>query len=120
MTKTESTIIPGVGPDAPTVTNEAGGKQSASLYRCDLLPPKATLAVAKVLAYGAQKYGDNNWKKIGVADHLNHAITHIFAELAGDGTDDHLEHAACRIVMALEMAIEKRNEEPLGFQTLQS
>ncbi len=35
--------IAGVGPDAPVVTNEAGGSQSSSPYRCDLLPAKAVL-----------------------------------------------------------------------------
>lgn len=95
-------MIHGVGPDAPTVVNDAGAKQSKTLYRCDLLPPQATLAVAKVLQEGSVKYGDNNWHGIPVADHLNHAMVHVFASLAGDTQDDHLEHAACRILMALE------------------
>jgi hypothetical protein len=94
--------IPGVGPDAPIATNAAGGKQSHSPYRCDLLPAKAVLAVAKILKYGADRYAPNNWRKIDRADHLNHATTHILAHLAGDTSDDHLEHAACRLLMALE------------------
>ncbi len=95
-------LIAGVGPDAPTITNESGAKQSALPYRCDLLPASATLAVAKVLGHGAAKYGANNWRGIPVEDHLNHALTHIFAHLAGDKSDDHLDHAACRMLMALE------------------
>jgi hypothetical protein len=94
--------IDGVGKEAPTVTNAAGAKQSATLYRADLLPPLATLAVAKVLAEGAAKYGDNNWRKIPTGDHLNHAMIHVLAFLAGDTQDDHLQHAACRLLMALE------------------
>lgn len=97
-----SCTVPGVGPDAPTTTNAAGGKQSASLYRCDLLPAKAVLAVAAVLKYGADKYGPDNWRKIARADHLNHAMTHILAYQAGDRSDDHMSHAACRLLMALE------------------
>ena len=113
MTKSlaaKRTVVQGVGPDAPTVVNEKGGKQSASPFRCDLLPASATLAVAKVLAYGAAKYGDNNWRAISLQDHLNHVLTHIFAYLAGDESDEHLEHATCRMVMALEKGIEARGE----------
>lgn len=101
----EETVVPviaGVGPDAETITNAAGAKQSNSPYRCDLLPPKAVLSVAKVLKYGADKYGANNWRGIPIDDHLNHALTHILAFNAGDKQDDHLEHAACRLLMALE------------------
>lgn len=94
--------VQGVGPDAPIVTNEAGGKQSGSPYRCDLLPPLAALQVASVLKHGADKYGPNNWKKIPTGDHLNHALAHVLAWLAGDRQDDHLGHFACRAMMALE------------------
>src|SRR5690625_3445203 len=34
-------VVKGVGPDAPTVVNEKGGKQSQVLYRFDLLDPAA-------------------------------------------------------------------------------
>lgn len=96
-------VVAGVGADAPTVTNDRGAKQSATLYRADLLPPAATLAVAGVLKHGADKYGEQNWRGIPVNDHLNHAMIHAFAYLAGDTTDDHLEHFACRALMALEI-----------------
>jgi hypothetical protein len=95
-------VVAGVGPDAPTTTNAAGGKQSASPYRADLLPPHALLAVAAVLKHGADKYGPNNWHKIPVSDHINHALTHLYALGAGDASDKHLEHAATRILFALD------------------
>lgn len=95
-------VVAGLGKDAPTTTNAAGGRQSATPYRCDLLPPFAVLAVAEVLAEGAAKYGERNWHKITVGEHLNHALGHVFAALAGDLSDDHLEHAACRILFALD------------------
>lgn len=94
--------IAGVGPESPQIVNAAGGKQSAVPYRCDLLPARAVLAVAAVLKAGADKYGTDNWRKIGRADHLNHALTHLLAMQAGDTSDLHLEHAACRLLMALE------------------
>lgn len=93
----------GVGPDTATVVNEVGAKQSNVPYRCDLLPAQAILAVANVLHEGAKKYGPENWRGIPVNDHINHAMTHYLAFLAGDTSDDHLSHAACRALMALEM-----------------
>ena len=96
-------VVEGVGPDAPTVVNEAGGKQSGSPYRADLLPALAVLSVAGVLKLGADKYGANNWRAIPSPDHLNHLITHVFAYLAGDTSDDHLSHAATRALFALEL-----------------
>lgn len=96
--------IEGVGPDAPTTTNEEGGSQSAIPYRCDLLPSGALLRIARVLAAGAKKHGDENWRKIPREDHLNHALMHVLSHLAGDATDDHLTHAGCRMLMAMETA----------------
>ena len=94
--------IPGVGPDAPTIVNDKGAKQSASPYRSDLLPPRALLEVAAILKTGAEKYGDNNWRAIPQHEHISHALTHLLCHQAGDTQDDHLGHAACRLLMALE------------------
>lgn len=106
-----TTRVPGLAPDAPTETNEAGGKQSVVPYRCDLLPPLALLDVAKVLKGGADKYGSaplgqENWRLIPVQSHVNHAMTHLLAHLAGDQSDAHLSHAACRLLFALELTLE--------------
>lgn len=98
-------VVQGVGPEAPTVVNECGGKQSHSPFRCDLLPPLATLFVARVLQQGAAKYGEENWRKISIRDHLNHLLVHVCAWLAGDRSDRHLGHAACRALMALELEL---------------
>ena len=98
-------IVEGVWPDAATVTNANRAKQSAIPYRMDLLPARATLAAANVLHHGAEKYGANNWRGIPVEDHLNHALSHAYAHLAGDTQDDHLEHFACRAMMALEILL---------------
>ena len=96
-------MVKGVGVDAEIVTDATtGAKQSAVSHRCDLLPPLATLHVAGILHGGSLKYGDWNWFKIPMSDNLNHALVHIFAFLAGDTSDDHLGHAACRMMMALE------------------
>lgn len=102
--------VEGVGPDAPVITNEVGAKQSGSPYRCDLLDGSAILRLSAVLKYGADKYGDNNWRGIPLMDHLNHALVHIFAYLAGDTQDDHLGHAQCRLHMAVATEEQQKRE----------
>lgn len=92
--------IDGLGPDAPTTVNAQGGKQSLVPYRFDLLDPAAMFAMAHVMHTGAAKYGDDNWRRITVQEHINHAISHLYAHLAGDTSDDHLTHALCRAMMA--------------------
>jgi hypothetical protein len=86
-------------------TNANGGRQSRLAERTDLLPPAAVLAVARVLKGGAAKYGDRNWRLIGVREHLNHALTHAYKYLAGDAEEPHLHNAACRLMMALEIEL---------------
>jgi hypothetical protein len=98
-----STTIAGVGPDAPISTCPVtGAKQSHSPYRLDLIPALSLLDVAAVLSTGAAKYGANNWRGISCDNHLNHALVHIYAFLSGDTQDNHLGHAACRMMMAHE------------------
>lgn len=99
--------IPGVA-ENETVSNESGGKQSKLEYRFDLIDPKSLFAIAKVMHEGAQKYEPDNWRKISVNDHLNHAISHIYAYLAGDKQDDHMEHAATRLLMGVAIHLENK------------
>lgn len=98
-----SPTIPGVGPGEAIETNKAGGKQRHSPYRMDLLPHHALLRTSRILAQGAETHGEDNWRMISVQDHLNRALIHITCHLAGDAQDDHLSHAACRILFALDL-----------------
>ncbi|MEK5081166.1 dATP/dGTP diphosphohydrolase domain-containing protein [Solibacillus sp. FSL W7-1436] len=100
--------VPGVSPDQPVVYNEKGGGQSKSPYRMDLVDPKSILEIASVLKEGAEKYGDDNWKLISTQDHLNHLLVHVYAHLAGDESDKHLAHAACRAIFALGVELEDK------------
>ena len=70
--------------------------------RFDLIPPEVLIAIAKVFAKGAKRYGDDNWKKSrlkGEHGPINHALKHIVNYSAGipdeDGPDlkIHLAHA---------------------------
>lgn len=112
-------MVKGVGTDAEvSVDPNTGAKQSKIGHRCDLLPPLATLRVADVLHEGSGKYGDWNWFKIPMHEHLNHALVHVFAFLAGDTTDDHLGHAACRMMMSLERRLaDEKLKVTLGHLT---
>lgn len=105
--QTES-LVKGVDPDAPVVVNEQGGKQSDSPYAFHMIPVSSILAAAEVCAYGAKKYGETignrNYTKIPAAEHINHAIAHMYAYLAGDRTDDHLGHAIVRAMFAYDTA----------------
>lgn len=100
-----------LGPDAPVVENEHGGRQSDTGLRLDLNDPAAWMALGRVLHQGAEKYGVDNWRKIGTRSHLNHVLVHIAAYLQGDTQDDHLEHAHCRMMMALAMELQGGVEE---------
>lgn len=96
---------------SPLVTNLAGGVQSQVLRDYTLIPPDALANVARVLHNGLAKYGRDNWRLIPVSDHLNHCLNHIYLHLAGNVKEDHLSHAATRLLMALELQIEDSNDE---------
>lgn len=94
-----------VSPEAMTETNADGGSQSHIPVRFDLIDANAMFAMAAVLHEGAGKYGEGNWRKIPIRDHLNHLLMHVNAYLAGDTTDDHLSHALCRATFALGVSL---------------
>lgn len=99
-------LVKGMAPDQPIEENEFGGKQSSSPYAFHLLPTSAVFAAAETAKYGADKYGesfgDRNYTKISAVEHVNHAIAHLYAYLAGDESDDHLAHAILRTMFAYD------------------
>lgn len=103
-------IVKGVGKDEPIVVNGNGGGQSKVSYRFDLADPKAMFEMCKVLAIGAERYGDFNWRLIPIEDHINHLLIHAYAYLAGDKTDEHLSHMMCRALFAQAVVLQTQED----------
>lgn len=106
----KESVVKGVSQDEPIVVNEQGGGQSKSYYRFDLADPKAMFKMTEVLAYGAERYGEENWRLIPIQDHLNHLLIHTYAYLAGDTSDDHLSHIMCRALFAQGVAVQTQED----------
>lgn len=77
-------------------TKHDGGK-----LRLDLIPPEAMRELAKVLTFGAGKYGDRNWEAGITWGRVYAALQrHLLAWWSREGGDDetglsHLSHALC-------------------------
>lgn len=92
--------------DAPT----PGGKHDSGKPLMGAVPPNALLAVARVLTFGAEKYGRDNWRQVENAEtrYLDAALRHINAYQRGEVADpesgeSHLAHAVCSLMFMLEM-----------------
>ena len=90
-----------------------GIKYDGKKPKMHLLPPKAILEVAKVLTFGAQKYDEENWRKLDnlQARYSSGALRHIFAHIDKEELDpesglSHLAHAICCLLFKLEIELE--------------
>ena len=100
------------------IWEEAGRKFDSEKPKMYLLPPKATVEVAKVLTFGAAKYDEENWRKLEDAQkrYSGGALRHIFSHLDGELEDpetnlSHLAHAICCLMFKLELELENGTEE---------
>ena len=81
--------------------DNGGIKADQEKPRMDLLPPDAMLAVGRVLASGAQRYGDRNWERgMDWGRVIAAAHRHLFAIQMGEDYDwetgePHAAHLAC-------------------------
>jgi hypothetical protein len=110
---TGSPLVPAI----PIEVSE-GKKFDSGKLRYDLLPVDALYEVVKVLTYGAQKYDDNNWKK--VEDKLRRytaaAMRHGEAYRAGEQRDEesklhHLAHRICCDLFLLQTDLENHEAD---------
>lgn len=96
-----SAIVARVPEDTTTTVNAQGGKkydQGKPDYT--LLPLKALEDTVKVLGFGAQKYGRDNWKKVERQRYLAAAYRHLVAIIGGEEFDEesgmpHAAHLTC-------------------------
>ena len=71
--------------------------------RFDLIPAYALKRVAKHYEKGAEKYGENNWRKgIPLRRFLDSAIRHCYSFLSGDRKEDHMAAAVWNLLNLIE------------------
>ena len=64
---------------------------------------QALRILARTLASGRRSHRAGVWRLKPVQKHLRHARKHLDLLASGVGGEDHLAHAACRLLMALEL-----------------
>ncbi len=83
----------------------AGVKHDNGKIRYELVPPEALAGLARVLTFGAKKYGDRNFEKgIKYSRVFGAALRHLWAWWGGEEKDPetgecHLHHAVACVVM---------------------
>jgi hypothetical protein len=80
-------------------TKRSGGKQGRSGGPFT----RAFESVARVMREGAVKHPDDDWVRRTPEYHLGRAEEHIRRLHEGDQRQDHLSHAATRLLMALTL-----------------
>lgn len=91
-----------------------GRKDDGGKPRHDLIPPELNDAVARVLTFGADKYGERNWEKgMRWGRPFAALMRHLWAWWRGEARDretgmSHLWHAACCLTFLI--AYEERRE----------
>jgi hypothetical protein len=100
--------------------SETGLKYDYGKPPVGLLPVRALLEVAKVLAYGAAKYEPNNWQNVKPRRRYYEAlIRHVWARALGEKLDPesglpHMAHAACDALFLL--SLEVGLDDPKAFE----
>lgn len=94
------TNVPTKGDESPTLKGTLGHKADAGKPRMELLSPEALEGLAKVMTFGAAKYGDRNWEKgLTFSRVFGAGMRHMWAWWRGEDIDpesglSHLDHAA--------------------------
>lgn len=88
----------------------AGMKYDADKPRMSLIPPNALTEIAKVMTFGADKYGANSWRKVENAQerYLDALLRHAIAYVAGERVDPEsglptMAHLMCDAAFLIEL-----------------
>jgi hypothetical protein len=90
---------------------------SEKAARPELLPVEALEEISKVLAFGAKKYADNNWRGgFKWTRVLGALFRHLYAWGRGEDKDpetglSHLAHAGCNILFLLTFELTKTGQD---------
>lgn len=95
-----------------TDTTNTGKKYDTGKLRYDLVKPEMLEAIAEVMTYGANKYGDNNWQGVETDRYYAALMRHLQAWRKGELVDEesglhHLKHALCNIAFILSKELER-------------
>lgn len=99
--------------------SKIGSKFDQDKTRWDLLPVGALRSIADVLAFGAAKYSEDNWKRVPNwrRRYYRAALGHLLAWWGGEDNDPesgypHLAHAACCVLFLLELEASNGDHSP--------
>lgn len=102
-----------------------GTKFDANKPRPELIPARALLEIAHVMAFGAVKYGDDNWQLVdrAVSRYTGAALRHIQAWQDGERDDPehgrhHLASAAASLLFILWFELRTKKPETTMVATL--
>lgn len=106
---TVATNAPGFTPKDATLAEPGGRKDDSGKDRMGLLPYRALRLVAKVMTFGAKKYGANNWQKVEAWRYEDALLRHFEEYKSGKWLDDgpegtglpHLACMACSVLFLL-------------------
>jgi hypothetical protein len=98
--------------------SDRGHKADAGKLRYDLIPPRAEEMLAAALTYGAERYGDHNWRLVddARARYTAALMRHLASWRKGETTDPdsglpHLAHLLSNAVFLLEIDAESSRKE---------
>lgn len=89
--------------------SQEGTKHDTGKPPCELLSPEALLGTSAVLAFGAKKYAEHNWRKGLAWMRISAAILrHLFAFMKGEDLDPetglpHVDHIGCEAMFLQEL-----------------
>jgi hypothetical protein len=111
-TKEENTIL-AMG-ESPTLDIRYDGNICYIPFAYHLIPIEGIAKTAAVMRRGELAgRPDNGWREVPIKEHINHAISHLLAYVAGRYDESHLANASCRVLMALDM--DRLERLPVGY-----